>query len=96
MYSLFGLLNDNTGSHCVAILLAKMLIWAPFSQLMCTFFSLLTPVKKKSFSFVCRINSFQNQNTHECNFNLIINNSHLFNGNISGKKLLKKVRVEHF
>ena len=31
------------GHHCVAILLAKMLIWAPFSQSMCTFFSVLTP-----------------------------------------------------
>ena len=28
--------------HCVTILLAKMLIWASFSQLMCTFF-LLSP-----------------------------------------------------
>ena len=25
------------GHHCVAILLALMLIWAPFSQSMCTF-----------------------------------------------------------
>ena len=25
------------GHHCVAILLAKILIWAPFSQSMCTF-----------------------------------------------------------
>ena len=25
------------GHHCVATLLVKMLIWAPFSQLMCTF-----------------------------------------------------------
>ena len=31
------------GPHCVAILLAKMLIWAPFSQLMRNFFSVLTP-----------------------------------------------------
>ena len=27
--------------HCVVLLLAKMLIWAPFSQSMCTF-SVLT------------------------------------------------------
>ena len=37
MYSLFGLLNDNIGNHYVTILLAKMLIWETFSQLMCTF-----------------------------------------------------------
>ena len=30
------------GYHCVAILLAKMLIWAHFSHSMCTF-SVLTP-----------------------------------------------------
>ena len=38
IYSLFGLLNDNLGHHYVTILLAKMLIWAPFSQSMCTFY----------------------------------------------------------
>ena len=31
------------GHHCVAILLAKMLIWAPFSQLMCTFSFCISP-----------------------------------------------------
>ena len=27
----------------------------------------------------CRVNSFQNQNTYECNFDVIIYNSSLFN-----------------
>ena len=31
------------GHHCVAVLLAKMLIWAPFSQLMCTFSFCISP-----------------------------------------------------
>ena len=31
------------GHHFVAILLAKMLIWAPFSQLMCTFSFCINP-----------------------------------------------------
>ena len=40
MYSLFGLLHDNFGHHYVTILLAKMLIWAPFPH----FISVLTSV----------------------------------------------------
>ena len=32
-----GLLTDNIGHHCVAILLAEILLWAPFSQSICTF-----------------------------------------------------------
>ena len=35
------------GQHYVTILLAKMLIWEPFSQSMCTFLSVLTPEHKK-------------------------------------------------
>ena len=31
------------GHHCVAILLAKMLIWGPFWQSMCTFSSCINP-----------------------------------------------------
>ena len=31
------------GHHYVTILLAKMLIWAPFSQLMCTFYFCINP-----------------------------------------------------
>ena len=34
---------------------------------------LYTGLKRKPFWFLCRITSFQNQNTYECNFNLIIN-----------------------
>ena len=37
IYSLFGLLNNNTGSLLYCVLLVKMLIWALFSQSMCTF-----------------------------------------------------------
>ena len=37
MYSSFRLLNIILGHLCVPILLAKMLIWAPFLQSMCTF-----------------------------------------------------------
>ena len=32
------------GHHCVAILLAKMLIWTLFPQSMCTFSSCINPV----------------------------------------------------
>ena len=42
MHSLFGLHKIILGHHCVAILFAKMLILAPFSQSMCTFFHVLT------------------------------------------------------
>ena len=43
MYSLFGLCNDNIGHYCVAIFLAKMLIWAPFYKQYVYTFSVLTP-----------------------------------------------------
>ena len=33
------------GHHFVAILLAKMLVWAPFSQLMCTFSFSINPCR---------------------------------------------------
>ena len=37
---------------------------------------------EKTFSFLCRINSFHYQNTYERNFNLIINDNRLFNNNM--------------
>ena len=37
---------------------------------------------EKTFSFLCRINSFHYQNTFERNFNLIINDKRLFNNNM--------------
>ena len=43
MYSLDSLLTI-LGHQSVAVLLAKMLVWAPLSQLTRTFFSVLTPV----------------------------------------------------
>ena len=47
-----------------------------------SFTCLYTGLRKKPFWFIYRINSFQDQNTCQCNFNLIINNSRLFNSNI--------------
>ena len=47
-----------------------------------TFTHSQTGLRREPFWFLCRINSFQNQNTYECNFNLIINNSYLFNSNM--------------
>ena len=38
VYSLKDFLMIIQGYYCVVILLVKMLLWAPFSQLMCTFF----------------------------------------------------------
>ena len=39
----------------------------------------LTGLRRKSLWFLCRIISFQNQcNLYECNFNLIISDSHLY------------------
>ena len=38
--------------------------------------------ERKPFWFLCRINSFQNQNAYKRNFKLIINNSHMFYSNI--------------
>ena len=43
MYSLDSLLTI-LGHQSVAVLLAKMLVWPPLSQLSCTFFSVLTSV----------------------------------------------------
>ena len=37
---------------------------------------------EKCFQLLYRINSFQNQNTYERNFNLITNESHLCNSNM--------------
>ena len=48
MYNLFGLINVILGHHYVTILMVKKLIWAPFSQSMCTFSFLLTPVLLQS------------------------------------------------
>ena len=47
--SSFGLLNDILGHQCVAILLVKMLIWAPFSQSMCSFSFCINTCKQKKF-----------------------------------------------
>ena len=53
MYSLDSLLAI-LGHQSVAILLAKMLIWAPLSQSTCTFFSVLTPVDvQNSYTTSC-------------------------------------------
>ena len=43
MYGLFGSSMMILGHHVVAILLAKMLIWAPFSQSICTFSFCINP-----------------------------------------------------
>ena len=48
--------------------------WLPFSF----FVYANIGVRRKHFWFLCRINSFEDQNTNEHNFNLIINNSCLF------------------
>ena len=42
---------------------------------------------KKNFQFLCRINSFQNQNT-----NLIINDTCLFNSNMRTETYLNQTR----
>ena len=41
MYNLLGLLNDNFGT--LLCYKAKMLIWAPSSQSMCTFYFCINP-----------------------------------------------------
>ena len=50
MYSFFGLLYDNIGTLLcyIIMLLAKILIWAPFLQLMCTFSFCINPWKLSS------------------------------------------------
>ena len=57
MYSLDSLVM-KIGHHCVAILLAKILIWATFSQLMYKFSFCLTPdilfFKIKKFNWKCK------------------------------------------
>ena len=47
--------------------------------------------KKTSIAF--RINSFQNQNIYESNFNLIIKDSRLFNNNIKMGSYLDQAQV---
>ena len=44
---------------------------------------------RKPFWFLCTINSFQNKNTYEHNFNLTINDSCLFNSNLRIVILIK-------
>ena len=44
-------------------------------------FQMLVNCKEKKTFLICKINSFQNQNTYERNFNLRINKSCLFNSN---------------
>ena len=44
---------------------------------------LKTRLRSKPFCFLCRINSFQNQNTSSHNFILIIKNSWLFNSKLN-------------
>ena len=44
---------------------------------------------RKPFWFLCTINSFQNKNTYEHNFNLTINDSCLFNNNLRIVILIK-------
>ena len=43
VYSLKDFLTIILSYYCVAILLAKMVLWAPFSQLMCTFSFCIKP-----------------------------------------------------
>ena len=43
MYGFLDFLMIILSHHCVAILLAKMLIWTPFSQSMCTFSFCINP-----------------------------------------------------
>ena len=58
------------GHHCVVIVLAKMLIWAPFSHSICIFLSILTVLTKyilgEPFSFSFFLNSLEGQNLGFC------------------------------
>ena len=49
------------GHHCAAILLTKMLIWAPFSQSMCTFSFCINPCIVKEF-IVTKCSVMETQN----------------------------------
>ena len=59
--------------------------WVPFSFLVyanITFKCLKTRLRRKLFWLLSRINSLQNQNTYEHNFNLIMSYSCLFNSDM--------------
>ena len=54
---------------------------------------LQTGLRRKPFWFLCKINNFQNQNTYERNFKVIINISRLFNSNMRISTYLDQTRT---